>query len=105
MKKLLKQIYSGIGMGCFTFVATLFIGPVFAGGVDPLLCRVHGRRFTAVCNLLHRHIARFLCPCADLLQRKTCPLAQNLDPHADWYACLSSDRIFGRVDGKQLRRS
>ena len=34
MKKLLKQIYSGIGMGCFTFVAALFIGPVFAGGVD-----------------------------------------------------------------------
>ena len=30
MKKLLKQIYSGIGMGCFTFVAALFIGPVFA---------------------------------------------------------------------------
>ena len=77
----------------------------FCGRGRPLLCRVHGRRFTAVCNLLHRHIARFLCPCADLLQRKTCPLAQNLDPHADWYACLSSDRIFGRVDGKQLRHS
>lgn len=32
MKKLLKQIYSGIGMGCFTFVAALFIGPVLREG-------------------------------------------------------------------------
>ena len=93
MKKLLKQIYSGIGMGCFTFVATLFIGPVFAGGVDRFFAGYTGG-----------DLQRFAI-CCIVIQRKTCPLAQNLDPHADWYACLSSDRIFGRVDGKQLRRS
>ena len=32
MKKLLKKICSGVGMGCFVFVAVLFIAPVFAGG-------------------------------------------------------------------------
>ena len=105
MKKAAETDLFGNRHGVLHFCRNSVYRTCFCGRGRPLLCRVHGRRFTAVCNLLHRHIARFLCPCADLLQRKTCPLAQNLDPHADWYACLSSDRIFGRVDGKQLRRS
>ena len=54
MKKLLKQIYSGIGMGCFTFVATLFIGPVFAGGVDRFFAGYTGGDLqrTALCCIL-----------------------------------------------------
>ena len=34
MKKLLKKICSGVGMGCLVFVAMLFIAPVFAGGAN-----------------------------------------------------------------------
>lgn len=55
MKKLLKQIYSGIGMGCFTFVATLFIGPVFAGGVDRFFAGYTGgdlQRFAICCIVI-----------------------------------------------------
>lgn len=73
MKKLLKQIYSGIGMGCFTFVATLFIGPVFAGGVDRFFAGYTGgdlQRFAICCIVIS---LGFYVPCADLLQRKTCP--------------------------------
>lgn len=105
LAEIAAKVYLFTPYGVLHFCRSSVYRTCFCGRGRPLLCRVHGRRFTAVCNLLHRHIARFLCPCADLLQRKTCPLAQNLDPHADWYACLSSDRIFGRVDGKQLRRS
>ncbi|MGX8773713.1 MAG: DUF3021 domain-containing protein [Bacillota bacterium] len=32
MKKVFKKIYSGIAMGCFAFVAMIFIASVFAGG-------------------------------------------------------------------------
>ena len=39
VKKLLKKICSGVGMGCFVFVAVLFIAPVFAGG---FLCNENG---------------------------------------------------------------
>ena len=55
MKKLLKQIYSGIGMGCFTFVATLFIGPVFARGVDRFFAGYTGgdlQRFAICCIVI-----------------------------------------------------
>lgn len=55
MKKLLKQIYSGIGMGCFTFVAALFIGPVFAGGVDRFFAGYTGgdlQRFAICCIVI-----------------------------------------------------
>lgn len=54
VKKLLKQIYSGIGMGCFTFVATLFLGPVFAGGTDRFFEGYTGADFqrSAICFIV-----------------------------------------------------
>ena len=34
VKKLLKKLCSGVGMGCFVFVAMLLIAPLFAGGAN-----------------------------------------------------------------------
>ena len=34
MKKVFKKIYSGIAVGCFGFVAMLFIASAFAGGAN-----------------------------------------------------------------------
>ena len=34
MKKVFKKIYSGFAMGCFVFVAMLFIASAFAGGAN-----------------------------------------------------------------------
>lgn len=42
-------------MGCFTFVATLFIGPVFAGGVDRFFAGYTGgdlQRFAICCIVI-----------------------------------------------------
>ena len=34
MKKVFKKFYSGIAMGCFAFVAMIFIASIFAGGAN-----------------------------------------------------------------------
>lgn len=51
MKKLLKKICSGVGMGCFVFVAVLFIAPVFVGGANAFFATRTGEEWqlTALC--------------------------------------------------------
>lgn len=51
VKKLLKKICSGVGMGCFVFVAVLFIAPVFAGGANAFFAARTGEEWqlSALC--------------------------------------------------------
>ena len=51
VKKLLKKIHSGVGMGCFVFVAMLFIAPVFAGGANAFFATRTGEEWqlSALC--------------------------------------------------------
>ena len=54
MKRLLKKICLGIGMGCFAFVAMLFIASAFAGGADTLFATRTGEAWLglAVCFIV-----------------------------------------------------
>ena len=54
MKKLLKKICSGVGMGCFVFVAMLFIAPVFAGGANVFFATRTGEEWqlSALCFIV-----------------------------------------------------
>ena len=54
VKKLLKKLCSGVGMGCFVFVAMLFIAPIFAGGVNAFFAEKTGAEWqrTALCCIL-----------------------------------------------------
>ena len=51
VKKLLKKLCSGVGMGCFVFVAMLFIAPIFAGGANVFFAEKTGVEWqlTALC--------------------------------------------------------
>ena len=51
VKKLLKKIHSGVGMGCFVFVAMLFIAPAFAGGANAFFAARTGEEWqlSALC--------------------------------------------------------
>ena len=54
MKKLLKKLCSGVGTGCFVFVAMLFIAPIFAGGANVFFAEKTGAEWqlTALCCIL-----------------------------------------------------
>ena len=54
MKKLLKKLCSGVGTGCFVFVAMLFIAPIFAGGANAFFTEKTGAEWqlTALCCIL-----------------------------------------------------
>ena len=54
MKNLLKKICCGIGTGCFAFVATLFIAPIFAGGANAYLAAKTGEelQLSALCFII-----------------------------------------------------
>ena len=54
MKKLLKKLCSGVGTGCFIFVAMLFIAPIFAGGANAFFAEKTGAEWqlTALCCIL-----------------------------------------------------
>lgn len=54
MKNLLKKICSGIGTGCFAFVATLFIAPIFAGGANAYFAAKTGEelQLSALCFII-----------------------------------------------------
>lgn len=54
MKKLLKKLCSGVGTGCFVFVAMLFIAPIFAGGANAFFAEKTGAEWqlTALCCIL-----------------------------------------------------
>ena len=54
VKKLLKKICSGVGMGCFVFVAVLFIAPVFAGGANAFFATRTGEEWqlSALCFIV-----------------------------------------------------
>ena len=54
VKKLLKKLCSGVGMGCFVFVAMLFIAPIFAGGANVFFAEKTGAEWqlTALCCIL-----------------------------------------------------
>lgn len=54
VKKLLKKLCSGVGTGCFAFVAMLFIAPIFAGGANAFFAEKTGAEWqlTALCCIL-----------------------------------------------------
>lgn len=54
VKKLLKKLCSGVGTGCFVFVAMLFIAPIFAGGANAFFAEKTGAEWqlTALCCIL-----------------------------------------------------
>ena len=54
MKNLLKKICCGIGTGCFAFVATLFIAPIFAGGANAYFAAKTGEelQLSALCFII-----------------------------------------------------
>lgn len=54
MKKLLKKLCSGVGMGCFVFVAMLFITPIFAGDANAFFAGKTGEEWqlSALCSIV-----------------------------------------------------
>lgn len=51
MKKIVKKVMLGVGMGCFGFVAMLFIASAFAGGANVFIGQKTGEEWlqTAAC--------------------------------------------------------
>ncbi|MBR4014778.1 MAG: DUF3021 domain-containing protein [Anaerotignum sp.] len=50
MKKIFKKIYSGIAMGCFTFVAMIFIASTFAGGANTFFASRTGNEWLTLAS-------------------------------------------------------